>query len=262
MTVAMFLSILSGATNAQTWIYGLSGHSFQRRVQLDVLKFNPPVHSSKELKIVIKRNESASKELNNLLKTKSCLPEMTLLVRKNERSKPEIVYEMMGVTVSSIEACKGRHADDIEEVNLIFDRMESKMQIGVNPSLIAGAPPVEMKGINKGWIYGFSGSDLSKAIPVDIIEYAPPEGSGLLRVVLGDNESLWITLQDALQASKSFDQLILVLPDPKRKRYVEYKLWDAKVTSLEKAESHRKYTLSFLEAVFASNMVECFLGES
>jgi hypothetical protein len=125
-----------------------------------------------------------------------------------------------------------------------FVRKGVKLQPGPPPN----APEVRDAGSNTGWIFGTT-EDHKNGIPFDIIDFTPPHFNGQLIIHF---EKPSPQINEVTQNETHWLELILVLPDRTKRRYIEYKLWDVKLSKL-KDEQH---------LLLESDMIECLTGYS
>ncbi len=236
----------------EAWLHGIPGDTTPGGLRVEVV--TAPARG--RVTLTLKMDDRVSHTLHTLLKNKDRLNMLKLVVREGPQITKEVVYTLGGVSVGSINTVSA-HAQSLD---LTFINVESSVNWGLtqNPGPPAGAPAVETTGRNKGWMHL---PDLRGGIPLEVVEFTPPEGSGLLRVVFG-GDTQWQQVQRLLPTGTPLGRLILVLPDREHRRYVEYKLSDADVAS-RKPVTFSPNQKGFVdqEVVFQSHAIEYLRGE-
>lgn len=252
IAVAWLVGSFAGSAYGEAWLHGIPGDTTPGGIRVEVV--TPPAGG--RVTLTLKTDDRLSHTLHTLLKNKNRLNELRLVLRKDPKSKMDVVYTLGSITVSSIKSGPAQ----AQSVDLTFTNVESRMLLSANPGPPVGAPAVQATGINTGWIH-LSESSAMEGIAVDVVGFTPSEGSGLLRVVFAGDQD-WRKVQRLLQARKSLGLLILVLPDRENRRYVEYKLSDAIVAS-RKPITYSPNEKGFVnqEVVFKSHMTEYLIGE-
>lgn len=222
----------------QAWIHGLPGETRPGGTPIEVLNFNPPWPDSRQLSLALRANLSLVNKLRQLSSTRTRLGKLTVVIRKAPGSQQDTVYNLTDAGIGSVGLPVGSQGG--YPVNIYCSKLQMVAGIRMNPGPPPDAPPVLATGMNKGWIHGLH--DSAQGMPVDVIAFTPPSDSGHLAVTFGNAE-----LSSLLKPREPFQQLILVLPDRARKRYVEFKLWDANVSF-----AHER------RVVFESDIIECF----
>jgi hypothetical protein len=230
--------LMTTQTSQQAWIHGLPGETRPGGIPIEVLDFHPPWPASRQLSLVLRANLSLANELRQLFSTRTRLGQLTVVIRKDPRSQQDTTYNMTDAAIGSVGLPVGSQGG--WSVNIHCSKLQMIAGISMNPGPPPDAPPVRATGMNRGWIHGLHES--ARGMPVDVIAFTPPSDSGQLAVTFGNPE-----LSSLLKPRRPFQQLILVLPDRARKRYVEFKLWDANV-----AFAHGR------RVVFESDIIECF----
>jgi hypothetical protein len=134
-----------------------------------------------------------------------------------------------------------------QQVILGYERIQARMGVSMNPGPPADAPTVKGdSSTNLGWIY--QPGHVSRPIAVVISSFAGPEGSNELRLRLGGEYPLAPEIDELAKLSQWQGELILVLPDKRTLRYVEFKMRDGKVAR------------SADEIVFRSNSIDILEG--
>src|SRR5262249_25926391 len=75
-------------------------------------------------------------------------------------------------------------------------------------------------------IRGFPGRGAREPVEVEVLDVVPPSGNGRLALRLGAGTPASILAPAGAGATRG-GAVTLVLPDRRRGRYVEYRLWDA-----------------------------------
>lgn len=129
------------------------------------------------------------------------------------------------------------------------DRIGTRAGSNLNPGPPANAPEVREAGGNMGWLFGISDDPLS-GMPVAVEDFRPPNFDGQLTVTFDQ----WPReVERLLQRRQPVQELILVLPDRVHRRYVEFKLWNARVSKVNEPVAPR--------VAFESNLITWLTGQ-
>lgn len=235
-----------GRITAQTraWLHGIPGDTTPGGIPVEISS-HP---GDKRARFTIRANAEAMAKIKALHERKARV-NLKLVIRQNPGDKQDTAYDLGDAKIESI---RGDGAQT-SSINMSFDRMSKVAGLGFNPGVPPRTPAILSAGINKGWIH-FAETKDPNGVPVDVIGYTEPEATGQMRLAFEGGESLQAILKEFHRVKKDVDMLILMLPDVKTGKYVEYKLAKASIGSLADVGSNRH------EAVFNSDVIECLTG--
>ncbi len=103
------------------------------------------------------------------------------------------------------------------------------MGISLQPGIPLNAPRININSSNFGWIYAHGAKPGDKNIEISLNKYSFDMKQGNLRIDIVKDQSSINAISDLIQSQGTGKQLILVLPDKNSMKYIEYKLWNAKM---------------------------------
>lgn len=209
------------ATSFPAWVYNFPGFDAPKGTRINILSFELFRPGSKEASFVIVSDAGVAPRFAQLLQQKRLLASLRIVVRQDP--KTELDYSFYDVNVLEVNA----EAMGVK-VKFGFGKGEAQMGRNLNnPGPPAGAPEVSAEPPNSGWIYGLASSPVAIAVQ----EVAPKTSEGILRIRLAVGSEIPAELRALLMRGAWSGELILVLPDTTARKYVEYKLWDGKISA-------------------------------
>ena len=233
------------ASQGRAWLHGIPGDNTPGGIPVEISS-HP---ADRRARFTIKANSDALAKIKALQERRARL-NLKLVVRQNAGDKQDTVYNLGDATIESIQG----DAAQTSSISMSFDRMSKVAGYQLNPGIPAGAAAISPTGINRGWVH-FAETKDPNGVPVDVVAYTVPEVTGQMKLTFKGSDTLLAKLKDLHAAGKGVDMLILMLPDGKTGKYVEYKLAKASVGDISYGEG-----TSAREAVFNSDTIECFTG--
>ena len=230
----------------QAWFHGLPGYENPGGVPVEVLNFISPKPGSAGMDITFFAGRKLIADLQSLSSHKTKIPQLLFVIRTDAKQEWDDIYQIANSRVTSVGFARGLIGAIV--VTLNCDNLTMLKGISMNPGPPAGASTVQAVGLNTGWVFGLP-EEGQEGIPVKIVDFTLPDFDGKLVVTCGKPLP---ELQRLAQTGAPSSNLILVLPERANRRYIEFKLWDARVSAVE-GEG---------EVVFESPFIECLTGES
>jgi len=209
------------AASFPAWVYNFPGFDAPKGTRIDILSVELFRPGTKEASLMIIGDAGVAPRFAQLLQQKRLLASLRIVVRKD--LKTELDYNFYDVNVLEVNA-------EAMGVKVKFGFGKGEVQMGRNlnnPGPPACAPEVSAAPPNSGWIYGLAPSPVAIAVQ----EVAPKTSEGILRIRLVAGSELPAELRALLMRGAWSGELILVLPDTTARKYVEYKLWDGKISA-------------------------------
>jgi hypothetical protein len=230
----------------QAWIRDLPGLDKEGGIPLETLPISTPKSDERSLSVTLYGSSKLISNLESLSKQRTKIPKLSLVVRTDAAKELDYEFLMTDAVIASVFPVKDLVR--AQTVNIFFNSISMKLALTGNPGPPVNCPHIQLAGVNMGWIFGLPQEDIKSGKPVEIVDFTPPHYNRRLIVTLGKPSS---EIEELTQKSAPTQELILVLPDRSRQRYVEFKLWDAKVTLLED-ERH---------ILFESDVIVCLTGQ-
>ena len=228
----------------QAWIRGLPGLDQEGGISCNTLPVPLPTPDKRSLKVTLYGSSELISSLLLLSKKRTKLSQLSITIRTDAAKELDDQIQLTGVVVDSVTPLADKTA---VQVSLLFNGIYARMGVTLNPGPPFNCPPVQPTGVNRGWIFGLPYEDLKSGKPVDILDFIPPHDNRRLMVSLGTPP---FEIEDLVQNPTSVQELILVLPDRISQRYVEFKVWNPKVTMMD----------DLRKIAFDSNRIVCLTG--
>ena len=233
-------------TYQTAWIRGLPEYTKSNGIQMGLLDPVPPKPLANQISFTLKATTDVVKTLENLLSAKGIIPRLSVVVRTDAKSESDLAYNMADACIISVQPTMG--LPTATTVSIRFQKLELVAGVNLNPGPPPGAPQVRITGSNMGWIYDSSKPSRTSGTPIEIHNFAAPDFNGRLTLILAKSSS---EIEELVQNSLQSRDLILVLPDRNTRRYIEFKLWDAKAIMWDDA----------MHVVFEADAIECLTGK-
>jgi hypothetical protein len=234
-------------TRQPAWIHGLPGAAEQEGVPVEVLDFTRPQHTTRELRATVEATADVTAKLRDLAMTRRTVPRLSVVVRTDAKSELDDAYRLTDAQIVSVNPRGGMPR--AVDVIILFNKIELVAGVKLNPGPPPDAPEVGGSGPHSGWIHRSAKAAAAEGIQVEVVDFTPPCFNGRLAVTFGAPS---LEVQRLLQARKPLRELIFVLPDRARGRYVEFKLGEARATTLPGVHEQR--------VAFDSDVIECLTG--
>jgi len=158
------------------------------------------------------------------------LPSLRIVERKPGPGQNDTEVRLTNVRIVAVDDAppQAAGATATQQVILGFERIEARMGVSMNPGPPPGSMPVAPAVANPGWLYGLTPGDDPVALAVTSFKH--PAGSGEVRVRLAASERLPQPVEMLLAKASWSETLILVLPDARTLKHLEFKFQGGRVT--------------------------------
>lgn len=186
-------------------------------LRVDAVRPDPGAHC---MRLTLQGDSQIARDVVRLARERSRPARLSLVVGRGGSASGD-VYDLRDASVASLERVGGALVAVLE-----FRGLQVTSPLAADPGPPLGAPTIDRHGPNRGWILGLADRNGGAPTEVQVLDVVPPNGDGRigLRLTPGIEPSI-VALASA--GANRMGALVLVLPDRRLRRYVEYKLWDA-----------------------------------
>lgn len=229
----------------QAWIRCLPGLDKEGGIPLETLPIATPMADERSLSVMLYGSSELVSNLQSLSKQQTTLPTLSLVVRTDAAKELDYEFLMTDAVIASVLPIKDLAG--AQAVNIFFNSISMKLALTGNPGPPVNCPPIQLIGMNTGWIFGLPNEEIKSGKPVEVVDFTPPHFNRRLTVTFGEPSS---EIQNQIRNPGLKRELVLVLPDRVTQRYVEFKLWNAEINLLEDER----------QIAFESDMIVCLTG--
>jgi hypothetical protein len=231
----------------EAWLKGLSSTVDTTGIPVEVMDFTEPQPGKHQFDITLQTTPELESILNKHSSAKSVFPKMSIVVRKDAKSKLDEGYHLANARIVTVQqSVKQQGAVD---VTISFNNVTKITASSWNPGPPPRAPSVRAAGMNPGWICETSADGTVLRKELQIVDF---------KLFCFESQLLMTFEKSSSDVRQFFPEspikydLILVLPDRNTLSYVEIKLRNVKITCIQD-NTH--------QIVIQSDMIECLTGE-